>query len=83
MVDVNSTDSVSGLSKAFIQAGAKDIVMSLWLVNDQATKELMSSFYKEMQMHTNYAKALKEAKLKMIEKGMHPFFWAPFVVSGL
>jgi len=83
VVDINSTDSVSGLSKAFIQAGAKDIVMSLWSVNDQATKELMSSFYKEIATQPNYSKALKEAKLKMIHNQMHPFFWAPFVVSGL
>ncbi len=83
VVDINSTDSVSGLSKAFIQAGAKDIVISLWSVDDEATKDLMSSFYKEMQNHSSYAKALKEAKLKMIEKDMHPFYWAPFVISGL
>ena len=83
VVDINSTDSVSGLSKAFIQAGAKDIVMSLWSVDDEATKDLMSSFYQEMQTHPSYAKALKEAKLKMIEKGMHPFYWAPFIVNGL
>jgi len=83
VVDINSTDSVSGLSKAFIQAGAKDIVMSLWSVNDQATKELMSSFYKKVKTEPNYAKALKEAKLNLIKQNMHPFFWAPFVVSGL
>jgi len=83
VVDINSTDSVSGLSKAFIQAGAKDIVMSLWSVDDQATKELMSSFYQKMKENRNYAKALKAAKLKMIKEGKHPFYWAAFVVSGL
>ncbi len=83
VVDINSTDSVSGLSKAFIQAGAKDIVMSLWSVDDQATKELMTSFYQEMKENKNYAKALKAAKLKMIAEGRHPFYWAAFVVSGL
>ena len=83
VVDINSTDSVSGLSKAFIQAGAKDIVMSLWSVNDQATKELMSSFYQEMKQSPSYAKALKAAKLRMIKKDMHPFYWAAFIVSGL
>ncbi len=83
VVDINSTDSVSGLSKAFIQAGAKDIVMSLWSVNDEATKDLMSSFYEEMKENKNYAKALKAAKLKMIADGRHPFYWAAFVVSGL
>ncbi len=83
VVDINSIDSVSGLSKAFIQAGAKDIVMSLWSVDDQATKELMTSFYQEMKRNPSYAKALKAAKLKMIKQGMHPFYWAAFVVSGL
>ena len=83
VVDINSTDSVSGLSKAFIQAGAKDIVMSLWSVDDQATKELMTSFYQEMKRNKNYAKALKAAKLKMIKEGRHPFYWGAFVVSGL
>jgi len=83
VVDINSTDSVSGLSKAFIQAGAKDIVMSLWSVDDRATKELMTSFYQEMKENKNYAKALKAAKLKMIKEGKHPFYWGAFVVSGL
>jgi CHAT domain-containing protein len=31
----------------------------------------------------NYAKALKEAKLKMIDEDMHPFYWGGFVVLGL
>ena len=83
VVDINATDSVSGLSKAFIQAGAKDIVMSLWSVDDQATKELMTSFYQEMKKNKNYAEALKAAKLKMIEENRHPFYWGAFVVSGL
>ncbi len=83
VVDINSTDSISGLSKAFIQAGAKDIVISLWSVDDQATKELMTSFYQEMKQNPDYAKALKAAKLKMIEEGRHPFYWGAFVVSGL
>ena len=83
VVDINATDSISGLSKAFIQAGAKDIVISLWSVDDQATKELMTSFYQEMKKNKSYANALKAAKLKMIEEGRHPFYWAAFLVSGL
>ncbi len=83
VVDINSTDSVSGLSKAFIQAGAKDIVMSLWSVDDEATKDLMTSFYQEMKENRNYAESLKVAKLKMIEEGRHPFYWGAFVLSGL
>jgi CHAT domain-containing protein len=81
VVDINSTDSVSGLSKAFIQAGAKDIVMSLWSVSDEKTKDLMSLFYRKIKENKPYSEALRDAKLKMIEQ--HPFYWAGFVVSGL
>jgi len=82
VVDINSTENVSGLSKAFIQAGAKNIVMSLWSVNDQATKDLMSNFYKKINRTQNYTKALKNAKLEMVKKDMHPFYWAGFILSG-
>lgn len=82
VVDPKSTESVSGLAKAFIQAGAKDIVMSLWPVNDQSTKELMTSFYRQMHQQGAYAEALRAAKLKMIRQNMHPYFWAPFILSG-
>ncbi|HIP36221.1 MAG TPA: CHAT domain-containing protein [Crocinitomix sp.] len=83
VVDINNTDSISGLGKAFIQAGAKDVVMSLWSVDDNATKELMVSFYEQIKEKPNYALALKEAKLKMIGEDMHPFYWGGFVVLGL
>jgi CHAT domain-containing protein len=56
--------------------------MSLWTVDDNATKNLMESFYKEQRANKNYVKSLKEAKLQMIHQNLHPFFWAPFVISG-
>ena len=40
-VDPNSSESVSGLNKAFIQAGANSVIMSLWAVADKETMELM------------------------------------------
>ena len=83
VVDVNDTDSISGLGKAFIQAGAKDVVMSLWSVDDNATKELMIDFYRGIKKHSNYSRALREAKLKMIDEGRHPFYWGGFVLNGL
>lgn len=83
VVDMNSTDSVSGLSKAFIQAGAKDILMSLWTVDDLATKDLMDFFYREVEKEEDYTTSLQQAKLNMIIQGKHPFYWAAFIVSGL
>jgi CHAT domain-containing protein len=83
MVDIDATDSISGLGKAFIQAGAKDVVMSLWKVEDSATKELMVNFYQNIKDGLGYSSAMKEAKLKMIKDGIHPFYWGAFVVDGL
>ena len=83
VVDVNSTENVSGLAKAFIQAGAKDIVMSLWSVDDKATKDLMTQFYKNISAGDTYTTALKKAKLKMIQENMHPFYWAGFILNGV
>jgi CHAT domain-containing protein len=82
-VDINSTESVSGLSKAFIQAGVKNLIISLWSVDDQATVALMTSFYSEAKKLHNFSQALKEAKLKMIHHNMHPFYWAAFILYGL
>lgn len=83
VVDINSTENVSGLNKAFIQAGAKNIVMSLWSVADKETSDLMSGFYTEMKNTPDYAQALRDSKLKMIEQDLHPFYWAPFIISGV
>lgn len=82
VIDIGATESISGLSKAFIQAGAKNIVVSLWSVSDKGTKELMTLFYQEIANGNSYSKALKLAKIKMIEQGVTPFVWASFIISG-
>jgi len=43
----------------------------------------MSNFYKEAKESRNYAKSLKEAKLKMIKENLHPYYWSAFVIYGL
>jgi len=83
-IDPNNTSGVSGLTKAFIQAGAKNVVMSLWQVADKETADLMQGFYKASRDNNGqYANALKHSKLAMIEEGFHPYYWSAFVLSGL
>jgi len=82
VVDSNSTEAVSGLSKAFLQAGAKGVLSTLWSVADKESAELMSDFYKESKNHKSYADSLQSAKLNMIHQNLHPFFWAGFVLLG-
>jgi len=81
-VDSNSTQSVSGLSKAFIQAGAKNVLSTLWSVAELETTTLISDFYNQIAKNRGYSTALREAKLDMITQGKHPFFWGGFVLFG-
>lgn len=81
--DVNEAEGVSGLNKAFIKAGAKNIVMSLWSVADKETAELMKSFYTNIKKSNNYQKSLKESKIEMIKQNLHPFFWSAFILNGV
>jgi len=82
VTDIDSTESISGLSKAFIQAGAKNIVVSLWSVSDKGTKEFMALFYQAITDGNSYVKALKLTKTKMIKDGVSPFIWASFIING-
>ncbi|BCD67497.1 hypothetical protein NitYY0918_C0392 [Nitratiruptor sp. YY09-18] len=82
VVDTKSSENVSRLAKAFIQAGAEDVVMSLRKVSDSATQDLMSAFYKELHKRQYYSKTSKDAKLKMISQNKNYSYWTPFKVLG-
>ncbi|MCH9741372.1 MAG: CHAT domain-containing protein, partial [Epsilonproteobacteria bacterium] len=78
---IRNAEGVIGLPKAFIQAGAKKVIMSLWSVSEQKTATLMEHFYAHVAKGEDYATALRSAKLKMI--GEHPFYWSAFIMSGI
>ena len=87
--DVKNGEGVYGLRRAFTQAGAKSLVMSLWEVPDRETKELMVSFYKNLQAgKMNRAEALRHAALKQRETvksrygSDNPYYWGAFVFLG-
>lgn len=77
-------EGVFALSRGFFAAGARRVVASLWPVHDQATAELMSSFFAELGRSNDPAAALCKAKqaLRRHEKWSDPFYWAPFVLTG-
>jgi CHAT domain-containing protein/Tfp pilus assembly protein PilF len=78
---IYNAQGVSGLSKAFIQAGSQQVIMSLWSVSDQKTTMLMEYLYDFIDQGDDYATALQKAKLKMIN--LHPYYWSGFVMSGI
>lgn len=78
-------EGLIGLTRGFIYAGARNLVVSLWQVRDHSTAQLMVDFYRKMLQTHDKAKALQAAKLKMIEESeefAHPYHWAPFILIG-
>jgi CHAT domain-containing protein/Tfp pilus assembly protein PilF len=82
--EVKKGDGVHGLRRALVLAGAETQVMSLWAVSDQATRELMVSYYGKLKQGQGRGEALRRAQLEMLKKvnRRHPYFWAGFIQSG-
>ena len=82
--EVRNGEGVFGLRRAFVVAGAETLLMSLWQVADEATKDLMTSYYTRLSKGEARAEALRQAQLQMLkdEKTKHPFYWAAFIASG-
>ena len=77
--------TVMGLTRAFLYAGAKRVVVSLWNVNDEATTELMGSFYERLwRRNLTTSAALREAQVAMwkSKRWSAPYYWAAFVQQG-
>jgi CHAT domain-containing protein/tetratricopeptide (TPR) repeat protein len=80
--EVSVGEGVFGLRRAFLLAGAQTLVMSLWKVPDNQTKELMIDFYEHLLSGKGRAEALREAQLAMKEKYPDPYYWGAFICQG-
>lgn len=81
---VANGEGLLGLSRAFFYAGAENLIVSLWKVQDRATADLMVRFYREHlnSPTSNFAFPLRQAKLHMIhtQDFSHPYYWSAFVL---
>lgn len=86
-------EGLVGLGRSLLYAGAKNLTLSLWTVDDEATKELMHRLYThivplavpaELDQSLNYAPYLRLAKLELMQESRFsmPYYWAPFVLHG-
>ena len=84
-------EGLLGLRRAFLQAGARSILVSLWSVED-STADFMEEFYKNLGKDLSSGNALRSAKIQYMGRTLpagqgqqmslsHPFFWAPFVLT--
>jgi CHAT domain-containing protein/tetratricopeptide (TPR) repeat protein len=76
-------ESIFGLRRAFVAAGAKTLVMSLWKVPDFATRSLMTDMYSQLICGVSRAEALHAAQLTLKEKyPTQPYYWGAFICQG-
>jgi len=88
------SEGLVGLTSAFLDAGSRAVVASLWRVNDQSTSLFMGAFYKYLKAGKPKAEALRLARNRVMKSKMwsvalgkeqslaSPFFWAPFILIG-
>ena len=82
---VRSGEEHVGLIQALMTAGAQMVVASLWQVDDEATCALFEAFYAQVNAGVDPTQALSVAAagIRARPEWSHPYFWAPFQVSGL
>ena len=87
--EASSKEGVFGLRRAFRVAGARTVIMSLWAVDDDATREWMAALYRARLVEgLSTPEAVRRASLSVLaarrQRGLsvHPAAWAAFVASG-
>lgn len=78
-------EGLVGLTRGFMYAGAPRVIVSLWNVNDQATSELMTNFYRGfLSQGLSPAAALRQAQRELMQQQRYqaPYYWAAFALQG-
>ena len=73
---------VYGLQRALKVAGAHNLIMSLWKVDDQATQQLMSSFYRIWTETGDLRSSFIQAQKELQNTYPDPYFWGAFILTG-
>ena len=82
-VNLSWGSDLLGLARGFFRAGARQLLVSLWAVDDVATAELMARFYATLNSGKSVVSALSEAQTMSLAQRQHPFFWGGFVALRL
>jgi CHAT domain-containing protein len=81
--EIRAGDELLGLTRGFLTAGARNMIVSLWTVSDEATSRLMTEFYRLLQRGNAPAASLRAAQIEFIRRGVHPYYWSPFISFGV
>ena len=77
-------EGVVGIARAFLGAGARSVLVSLWAIDDKATLEFMKNFYQHLVEGKSASKALNQTMncMRESEEFSDVKHWAPFVLIG-
>lgn len=75
-------DEFEGVHRAFLSAGARTVVATLWDIEDGVSRHLVAAFYRHLKDGKSKAAALRLAKLDVKAGHPHPYFWAGFKLIG-
>lgn len=76
-------EGVLGLGRAFQFAGARNVLMSLWSVDQRSTELIAETFFRRLRTDSKATPrdAIRAARVEARRQGFrHPFFWAPFIL---
>ncbi len=82
--DISAGEGIYGLRRAFVIAGSESQLISLWKVQDEATKDLMVAYYQGLKAGKGRRDALLQIQRDWLKEGkyQHPYYWASFIFSG-
>lgn len=81
--ELTSGEGVYGLQRAFLVAGAKMLIMSMFKVDDEATQKLMLKFYQKWLNSGNMRQSFTDAKIELRVEYPEPIYWGAFMMIGL
>ena len=73
---------VRGLVNAFVHAGARNVVLSLWRGPEATRQELVLAFYEQLEQGRSVPEALRQARLSVRARHPEPWHWAGWVCAG-
>ncbi len=76
-------EGVYGLQRAFLVAGAKVLIMSMFKVDDEATQKLMTTFYRKWQDTGRMRESFVSAKKELRNEYQDPIYWGAFIMIGI
>lgn len=77
-------EGLLSVGRAFVYAGAKRVITSLWRVDDEATSELMIHFYRNLKRNMSASAALRQSQLEIMKdkRWQSTYFWGGFILQG-